>query len=238
MKIIRGNFSTMKVNLEKMSVPAVDGVLLDLGVSSRQLDDAARGFSFRQGGRLDMRMDRVAPKDARHVVNTYDEKTLAGILFEYGEERHARKIASRIVQRRAEREIESTEELASAVRSVVGNDHLTKSLARIFQAIRIEVNHELDHLRLALNDAVGMLNVGGRIVVISYHSLEDRIVKETFRDEARKTIPSGSKFLPDRPRVPRLAILTRKPLMAGEEEQASNPRSRSAKLRAAEKIHQ
>jgi 16S rRNA (cytosine1402-N4)-methyltransferase len=236
MSFVHGNFSTMKASLAKMSVPSVDGVLLDLGVSSHQIDDASRGFSFQQPGRLDMRMDVMQSVDAALVLNTRDEKALAEILWKYGEERHARKIASRIVALRRDRLFATSRELAEVVQSVTGKRFLAKSLARVFQAIRIVVNRELDNLRSGLRDAVDMLNPGGRIVVIAYHSLEDRIVKDAFRDESKTAIPSGSRYLPDQPHVPRLALLTRKPVVAGEDERLRNPRSRSAKLRAAERI--
>jgi 16S rRNA (cytosine1402-N4)-methyltransferase len=181
-------------------------------------------------------MDREAPLDARTVVNTYGPDALSKVLWTYGEERNANRIVRAIVRARERHPIGTTAELASAVESAVGGKFLKKTLARVFQAVRIEVNRELDHLASALRQGVDALATGGRIVVISYHSLEDRIVKEYFRDEARTVIPSGHALIPDTPAEPRLRLLTRKPVEATPAECARNPRARSAKLRAAERI--
>lgn len=234
--LVQDNFRNLKAILAARRLQSVDGVLFDLGVSSFQLDEATKGFSFRADERLDMRMDRRQQLDARAVVNGYSEQELADLFWKYGEEKHARRIAKRILQTRTQRSINTTGELAEVVASAVGHRFLTKSLARVFQAIRIEVNNELDNLQQALNDAIDVVKPGGRIVVISYHSLEDRIVKQTLKMAAATTIPSGSKLVPDKPLQPRLAILTRKPITASSSEVAVNPRSRSAKLRAAEKL--
>jgi 16S rRNA (cytosine1402-N4)-methyltransferase len=210
----------------------IGGLLLDLGVSSYQLDEGSRGFSFQGAHPLDMRMDRRQQRTAAEVVNASSEKILGEILFRYGEERSARRIARVIVARRP---MQTTAELRRAVEEAVGPRFLVKSLARVFQALRIEVNQELNQLRGVLETATPLLRKGGRVVVISYHSLEDRIVKEFFRREAAGSIPSGHPLLPDEVRVPVLRILTRRPLVPGFEEVADNPRARSAKLRAAEK---
>jgi 16S rRNA (cytosine1402-N4)-methyltransferase len=231
---VHSNFRNLKGKLQRLGIDTIDGLLLDLGVSSHQLDEGSRGFSFRADEPLDMRMDRRQPRDARDVVNTYTRERLADVLWHYGEERASRRIASRIV---ASRPLETTGDLASAVRGAVGEKNLVKSLARVFQAIRIEVNDELGSLKQALADAVDLLNDRGRIVVISYHSLEDRIVKEFFKDESAVSIPSGHKLIPDAPKVSRLRILTRRPLEPGADEVMRNARARSARLRAAERIN-
>jgi len=234
--LIHDSFSTLRTHLKKLGIESVDGVLLDLGVSSRQLDDGSRGFSFQSDARLDMRMDQTQTLDAFAVVNTYDASSLAHLLREYGEEPQAGRIARRVVETRERDPIATTRALSEIVRSVCGGRNLPGSLARVYQAIRIEVNGELRHLRTGLADAVVSLRPGGRIVALSYHSLEDRIVKTTFAEEARTVIRSGQKLVPDTPVAPRLAILTKKPVMASDEEVALNGRARSAKLRAAEKV--
>jgi 16S rRNA (cytosine1402-N4)-methyltransferase len=183
-----------------------------------------------------MRMDRHQQANAKHIINQYDEQALVDILWKYGEEKHSRRIAKAIVQRRTEQPIETTGQLAAIIERTIGGQFLNKTLARVFQAIRIEVNNELENLRHVLYDCVDVLNPGGRLVVISYHSLEDRLVKYAFRAASAQTIPSGNKIIPDTPLQPVLKILTRKPVTASEEEMANNPRARSAKLRAAEKI--
>jgi 16S rRNA (cytosine1402-N4)-methyltransferase len=210
----------------------IGGLLLDLGVSSFQLDEGSRGFSFRGADPLDMRMDRRQGLTASDVVNDSSEKLLADILFRYGEERAARRIARAIV---AHRPLTTTRDLSRAVEAAVGTHFLVKSLARVFQALRIEVNQELDQLHTALGTVTPLLRRGGRLVVISYHSLEDRIVKDFFREQAADRIPSGHRLIPDAPRVPALRLLTRRPVVPGVEEVVTNPRARSAKLRAAEK---
>jgi 16S rRNA (cytosine1402-N4)-methyltransferase len=233
LEIRRANFGAIAAELASIGLSSVDGVLLDLGVSSHQLDEPARGFSFRGDERLDMRMDRRSGRSAYDVVNGTDEPELARLLWEYGEERRSRQIAKAIVRQRP---VETTAQLARIVESLTPGPMGTKSLARVFQAVRIEVNQELEQLRRCLADVPALLKRGGRLVVISYHSLEDRIVKEFIRDAAADRIPSGSKYLPDEPRTPTLRPLTKKPVVAGPEEEASNPRARSAKLRAAERL--
>jgi 16S rRNA (cytosine1402-N4)-methyltransferase len=181
-------------------------------------------------------MDPAQALDARAVINQYEEAELADIFWQYGEERASRSIARTIVRQRSGTAVETTGELVALIKSVVGERFLIKTLARIFQALRIEVNRELESLQDALGQAVSLLNPGARVVVISYHSLEDRIVKETFKRDAALVRPSGNKLVPDTELVPKLRILTKKPLEATIEESRRNPRSRSAKLRAAEKI--
>jgi len=235
-RILRGNFADLKDMLNRLGISNVSGVLLDLGVSSYQLDKEGRGFSFQRDERIDMRMDRRQESDGWSVVNRYSQGALSDILHGYGEEKFARRIARLIVKRRTTKTIDTTGDLAGIVRSAVGQRHAQKSLARVFQAIRIEVNRELDNLQSALSGAVEHLLIGGRIVVISYHSLEDRIVKDFFRKEAATTVPSGTKLLPDRPKEARLRVLTKKPVVPARAEVRINPRARSAKLRAAERI--
>jgi 16S rRNA (cytosine1402-N4)-methyltransferase len=235
-QLVHNNFRNIASSLAQREIPRVDGMLFDLGVSSHQFDEPTRGFSFRSDDLLDMRMDRSQPLDARTVVNEYEENDLSDVFWKYGEERSSRSIARVLVKRRAESKIETTGELAAVVRTVVGDRFLVKSLARIFQALRIEVNNELENLEIALREALTVLGDGGRIVVISYHSLEDRIVKDFFKHEAALFQPSGHKLVPDTQLVPTLRILTKKPVEASENETNFNPRARSAKLRAAERI--
>ncbi len=234
-QLVNDNTAHIAHILRSRNISTIHGLLLDLGVSSFQLDDASKGFSFRGNERLDMRMDRQQSLDAHSVVNTYDEEELADVIYHYGEERLSRRIARRIVNRREKEPIETTGQLASIIESVVGGKFAVKSLARVFQSIRIEVNDELHRLQAMLNDSLQFLTTGGRIIVISYHSLEDRIVKTFFNECAAKTIPSGNKFQPDTPRIPELRVITKKPLEAAAAEQKLNPRSRSAKMRVAER---
>jgi 16S rRNA (cytosine1402-N4)-methyltransferase len=231
-----GNFRGLPTICGALKISAVSGILLDLGVSSFQIDQPARGFSFRNDGLLDMRMDRSQPLDAGRIINEFDEQTLAEVLWKFGEEKLSRRIARVVVKRRSMQPIRTTGELVEAVRKAVGERFITKTLARVFQALRIVVNNELDNLQSGLRDAIELLEPGGRCVVLSYHSLEDRIVKETFKAAAATSEPSGHPLLPDRPLVPTLKILTRKPIKPNEAEVGDNPRARSAKLRAAEKI--
>ncbi len=233
---VHDNFGNLVSVLSQYSVDLIDGILFDLGVSSHQLDDPSRGFTFRANDTLDMRMDQRQELHAAQVVNTYALKELEEILRTFGEEKHARRIALRIIERRQRNAIETTGELASTVESVVGTRFAVKSLARVFQALRIEVNGELDRLRQSLQQALDVVRTRGRIVVISYHSLEDRIAKDCFRDAARSVVPSGVKPIPDTFIKPRVKILTKKPVEASVAEIRVNPRARSAKLRAAEKL--
>jgi 16S rRNA (cytosine1402-N4)-methyltransferase len=235
-RIVRDNFARLPSVLERLGIPSVRGVLFDLGVSSPQLDEADRGFSFRHDGPLDMRMDPSGQVSAHDVVNVYPEPDLARVIRRYGEERCAHRIARRIVSRRP---LLSTADLAAVVKDAIpaparrSGGHPAR---RTFQAIRIEVNDELGALESGLPAALDVLEPGGRIAVISYHSLEDRIVKRFFADEAR-----GCICPPDFPvcrcgAAARLRVLTRRPLRPSQEEVDRNPRASAAKLRAAERI--
>ena len=235
-RLDRDDFKNLASVLERLGVASVRGVLLDLGVSSPQLDDASRGFSFREGGPLDMRMDTSAPLTAKHVVNEYAEKDLARVIARFGEERFARRIARAIV---AARPLKDTTQLAEIVREAIPaaarrtGGHPAR---RTFQAIRIEVNGELTALERVLADVVDILEPGGRVAVLSYHSLEDRLVKTAFNEGAK-----GCVCPPDFPicacgAEARLRVLTRRPIRPGTEEIESNPRSSAAKLRAAERL--
>jgi 16S rRNA (cytosine1402-N4)-methyltransferase len=212
------------------------GILLDLGLSSLQLADPQRGFAFRQNGPLDMRFDRSDGETAADLVNTLPEEDIAGILFRYGEERRARRIAKAILRHRP---LESTRQLADTVAAAVGfsaaGRHRLHPATRTFQALRIAVNRELEELELGLPDLMGCLEAGGRIAVISFHSLEDRIVKQTFRRAAGKPA-KGERTGPGRDPEPFFRELTKRPVQPEEEEMTANQRSRSAKLRVLERI--
>lgn len=233
---VHDRFGNLKTILSQLQISSVQGVLFDLGVSSYQLNEPSKGFTFRVDERLDMRMDRSQPGDAVLVLNTATADELERIFREYGEERYARQIARRIVERRRITKIETSGELSELVEAAVGKRFLTKSLARVFQAIRITVNDELHQLEAGLRDSLDVLAPSGRLVVISYHSLEDRIVKQFLKAASATSKPSGTKLIPDIPVQPRLRILTKKPVEPTREEQSANPRSRSARLRAAEKL--
>ncbi len=230
---VHSNFRNLKPELSALRIASINGLLLDLGVSSFQINEEAKGFSFRGDERIDMRMDRRQAMNGLDVVNTYDDAQLADVLWKYGEERNSRRIARKIVEARP---VETTGRLATIVESAVGKQFLTKTLARVFQAIRIEVNDELRSLEQALTDCLGLLVPRGRMVVISYHSLEDRIVKNFFKAAALSSIPSGHKYVPDTMVTPKLKILTKSPVLASEDEVDRNPRSRSAKMRVAERL--
>lgn len=224
-RLMRANFAELESVLMQIGQTTVTGVLLDLGVSSRQFDEPARGFSFLRTGPLDMRMDRRLGATARDVLRTASLEELANLFFRYGEERRSRAIA-REVGRARERHLlpTTTTELAAMVERVLGPQRgRIHPATRVFQALRIAVNNELENLRVGLAAAVRVLERGGRLAVISFHSLEDRIVKEFFRAQARADEPT-------------LKILTKKPVTPQEAELAGNPRARSAKLRVAEKL--
>ena len=222
----KGNYRDLKSHLGEIGVPNVAGVLFDLGVSSPQLDDPVRGFSFMHDGPLDMRMDQAADVTAADVVNGCAEQELADIIFQYGEERYSRRIARAIVRERERRPIDTTGALASLIARAVPSAYRHGRIhcaTRTFQALRIAVNRELERLESSLRDAIDVLAPKGRICVISFHSLEDRIVKHTFRSLAQG--PAA-----------RLALLTKKPILPSEQECRDNPRARSAKLRVAERL--
>ncbi len=234
----KGNFGDVADIAWKLGVDSADGILFDLGVSSYQLDMPERGFSFMHDAVLDMRMDRSQRQTAEQIVNSYSERRLAEIFHDYGEERWAKRIARLIVDRRIKNPIHTTGELVDVIRSAVKNAGKEKihPATRVFQSLRIAVNDELESLRKGLNAAIDMLNPGGRVVVLSYHSLEDRIVKETFaRRAGRCTCPTGLPICACGAKT-EIKILTKRPVMATDSEVRTNPRARSAKLRAAEKI--
>jgi len=229
-------FSNITSRLKERSIDFIDGVLFDLGVSSFQINNASRGFTFQQDAVLDMRMDVRSGMTGSDVLQTYDEKALADVFYNFGEERKSRQIARRIVAERKTRTIKTSADLAEIIRSVVGERNLTKSLARIFQALRIEVNAELDHLSQALTQMTPILQKGGRLVVISYHSLEDRIVKNFMKEQAVTRIKTDDPLARHDIEVdPQFRILTKKPVQPAADELLKNPRSRSAKLRVAER---
>ena len=212
------------------------GIYADLGVSSFQLDEATAGFSFSKDVPLDLRMNRSEGKTAAEILNELDENEIADIIYKFGEEKKARKIAKLIVEKRKTKKIETTFDLRNLVEKAVPRKYLTKSLSRVFQALRIYVNNELDDLREFLSKAVDLLNPGGRLAVISFHSLEDRIVKEIFKYEELDCICPPESPVCTCNKKPRLKILTKKPILPNEEEIKRNPRARSAKLRVAEKL--
>lgn len=237
--VYRSNFSEVSAVLDALGIEEIDGMLLDLGVSSHQLDTAERGFSYQADAPLDMRMDRRSEKTAYTVVNTYSEQELKRILFTYGEEKFSARIAQRIVAERAREPIATTRRLSDIIKSAMpaaareGGHHPAK---RSFQAIRIEVNGELDAIEPALTDAVSRMRAGARLAVITFHSLEDRIVKQTFA-----SLAEGCKCPKDLPvcvcgNRPKVRIITKKPILPSEKELLENPRARSAKLRIAEKL--
>jgi 16S rRNA (cytosine1402-N4)-methyltransferase len=222
----KGNYRDLKHHLAEIGISKVDGVLFDFGVSSPQLEAPERGFSFRQEGPLDMRMDQTAGITAAALVNSRPEHELADIIFQYGEERYSRRIARAIVRERERGPIETTGTLASVIAGAVPSAYRHGRIhcaTRTFQALRIAVNHEIESLEPALRDAVDALASGGRICAISFHSLEDRIVKHTLRSLAQG---AGA----------RLSLLAKKPILPSAEECRLNPRARSAKLRVAERL--
>lgn len=220
-RLVQGSFSRLEEILTSQDIEAIDGIVFDLGVSMLQLKQHERGFSFLSEERLDMRMDHSQELSAWEVVNRYSEKELERILKEYGEEPKAKRIARAIVDRRRKAPLTTGAELAALIMSVYGGRGKTHPATRTFQALRIEVNRELDELKSGLFAALGVLKTGGRMCVISYHSLEDRMVKNFIREQARDG---------------KVKMLTKKPVTPGADEMRSNPSSRSAKLRGAEKL--
>ena len=236
-KIIHSNFSNLKEKLMENNIDKVDGIIFDLGLSSPQIDDASRGFSFMSDAKLDMRMNKEAKKSAYDVVNDYSKENLARIFYEYGEEKLGGIIAKKICDYRKEKPIETTTELVEIIKSSTGANYFYKKHPEreIFQAIRIEVNDELKVLKKVLPDAIDLLNSGGRISVITFHSLEDRIVKKIFKkyseiDEVFKGMPD----IPDEYK-PKIKLINKKPLLPSEKELNENSRSKSAKLRIIER---
>lgn len=237
--LVHSNFQEIDRILEELQIPGVDGILLDLGVSSPQLDDGSRGFSYMADAPLDMRMDRSAGITAYDVVNTWPREELRRILYDYGEERYAPQIAAAIDRRRAEKPIETTLELVDVIRSAMPPQALREKqhpAKRTFQAIRIAVNDELAAVEKVMKDAIPRLNPGGRLCVITFHSLEDRIVKSAMQAAAK-----GCICPPEFPvcvcgRKPQVRLVSRKPITSTQKELDENPRARSAKLRVCEKL--
>lgn len=235
-KCFKNNFENIETVIYMAGYDKVDGILMDIGVSSTQLDDAERGFSYRFDARLDMRMNTSAKISAYEVVNTYEEGALSKILFEYGEERHARRIAKFICDSRKEKPIETTGDLVTIIKRAYPERASKHPAKKTFQAIRIEVNKELEVLENAINKAVDCLKVGGRLGIITFHSLEDRIVKTMFKDFSTDCICP--------PRLPvcicnnkaKVKLITKKPIIPSEDELTHNKRAHSSKLRVIERI--
>lgn len=238
-KLIHDDFRNFKNHLKSLGIHSVDGILMDLGVSSPQFDDVDRGFSYKEEARLDMRMDQRQSLDAYKVVNTYSLEDLTRIFREYGEDKFAYVVAKRIVKERQVAPIETTTQLVDIIKAVKPQKELLKKghpAKQIFQAIRIEVNDELGALKEALNDAIEMLNVGGRIAVITFHSLEDRIVKNAFNSVAKVEGNRRLVFtLPKAEDEPKYRLINNKVIIASDKELENNPRSKSAKLRVIER---
>jgi len=233
----QASFSEVREVLAEFGWVGADGMILDLGVSSWQIDAPERGFSFRLGGRLDMRMDRRQSLDAYRLVNTATAHELTRIFRDYGEEPQARRIAERIVAERKQRSIESTDELAGLVEGAKGGrrrDH--HPATQVFQALRIAVNQELDQLEHFLADGFDVLRPGGRLVIISFHSLEDRLVKNAFRRWSRACLCPPRALVCQCGWSQKVRVLTKRPVLPGDAETAANPRARSAKLRAVERV--
>ena len=236
--IVRSNYAQMKEVLRDLGIPKVDGILLDLGVSSYQLDNAERGFTYREDVPLDMRMDQRQTKTAKDIVNDYSEMELYPIIRNYGEDKFAKNIAKHIVQARQKAPIETTGQLIEVIKAAIPKKvratggHPAK---KTFQAIRIELNHELDVLKNNLEDMIDLLNDEGRIAIITFHSLEDRIVKNIFRTSERPCICPPEFPVCVCGRVSKGKVITRKPIVPGKEELEENSRSKSAKLRVFER---
>ncbi len=232
------NFENLRSILATLEIQSIDGCLLDLGMSSFQLDSGERGFSFQQEGPLDMRMDRDQVLTAEQLVNELPEERLADILWRYGEEKAARKLAAAIVAQRRRAKLRTTTELAGLVERVKGRPRGSRlhPATQVFQALRIAVNQELSGLEQFLTEVVQILKPGGCLVVIAFHSLEDRIVKQTFQRKAGKCICRRRPELCDCPRLEQVLILTKKPVTPSVSEVQRNPRARSAKLRAVQKL--
>ena len=238
--IIRSNYRDMRPQLQKIGVDKVDGIVVDLGVSSYQLDTAERGFSYRVDAPLDMRMDQRQKTTARDIVNSYSEEELYRVIRDYGEDRFAKNIAKHIVAEREKGPVETTEQLNEIIRHAIPmkirktSGHPSK---RTFQAIRIELNHELDVLKDSLEDMIDMLNPGGRICIITFHSLEDRIVKSLFRKSENPCTCPGHFPVCVCGKTSKGRVVTRKPILPSMEEMESNSRSKSAKLRIFERAN-
>ncbi|KTF21701.1 16S rRNA (cytosine(1402)-N(4))-methyltransferase RsmH [Streptococcus gordonii] len=236
---VQDNFRHLKLQLEKLGVDEIDGICYDLGVSSPQLDERERGFSYKQDAPLDMRMNRHADFSAYQVVNDYDYHDLVRIFFKYGEDKFSKQIARKIEQARQIKPIETTTELAEIIKSAKPAKELKKKghpAKQIFQAIRIEVNDELGAADESIQQAIDLLAVDGRISVITFHSLEDRLTKQLFKEASTVDVPKGLPFIPDDLK-PKLELISRKPILPSAEELEMNNRAHSAKLRVAKKVH-
>lgn len=233
--MIKENFSNIRTELALERVKKIDGILFDLGVSSHQINNSQRGFSFSSEGDLDMRMDKTSELTAKDIVNTFSFEELAKIFREYGEEKEAARIANSIISERGKKQIKTTLHLSQIIENCIISKKSIKAKARVFQALRIYINKEMDVLKTALEDSVKILNPGGRLVVISYHSLEDRIVKKFFKTEESSCIcpPEFPQCVCDK--ISTLKIITKKPIVPASVEIDNNPRARSAKLRVAQK---
>jgi len=235
-KLYNFNFSSVDVIAKIESIEFFDGIFADLGVSSYQLDISAAGFAYSTNTYLDLRLNKTLKKTAADFINQLSEKEIADIIFQYGEEKNSRKIAKKIFEKRKQKEIRTTGELKQIIAELTPERYLTKTLSRVFQALRIYVNDELEVLKQFLSNSLKTLNEGGRLVIISYHSLEDRIVKEFFKFESLDCIcPKGAPICTCG-KIPSLKILTKKPVVPSAVEIKINNRARSAKLRAAEKL--
>ena len=236
---VQDNFRHLKLQLKKLGVDEIDGICYDLGVSSPQLDERERGFSYKQDAPLDMRMNRHADFNAYQVVNDYDYHDLVRIFFKYGEDKFSKQIARKIEQARQIKPIETTTELAEIIKSAKPAKELKKKghpAKQIFQAIRIEVNDELGAADESIQQAIDLLAVDGRISVITFHSLEDRLTKQLFKEASTVDVPKGLPFIPDDLK-PKLELISRKPILPSAEELELNNRAHSAKLRVARKVH-
>ena len=236
---IQDNFRYLKLRLEELGIEEIDGICYDLGVSSPQLDERERGFSYKQDAPLDMRMNRHASLSAYQVVNDYDYHDLVRIFFKYGEDKFSKQIARKIEQARQVKPIETTTELADIIKSAKPAKELKKKghpAKQIFQAIRIEVNDDLGAADESIQQAIDLLAVDGRISVITFHSLEDRLTKQLFKEASTVEVPKGLPFIPDDLK-PKLELVHRKPILPSVEELKQNNRAHSAKLRVARKVH-
>lgn len=237
---IKDNFRNLKTRLNEVGVEKIDGICYDLGVSSPQLDERERGFSYKQDAPLDMRMNQEAALTAYQVVNQYPYNDLVRIFFKYGEDKFSKQIARKIERAREIKPIETTTELAEIIKSAKPAKELKKKghpAKQIFQAIRIEVNDELGAADESIQQAIDLLAVGGRISVITFHSLEDRLTKQLFKEASTVDVPKGLPFIPD-DLQPKLELVSRKPILPSKEELEANNRAHSAKLRVARKVHE
>lgn len=236
---IKDNFRHLKDRLHDLGVTEIDGICYDLGVSSPQLDQRERGFTYKKDAPLDMRMNQEASLTAYEVVNQYDYHDLVRIFFKYGEDKFSKQIARKIEKAREQKPIETTTELAELIKSAKPAKELKKKghpAKQIFQAIRIEVNDELGAADESIQQAIDLLAIGGRISVITFHSLEDRLTKQLFKEASTVEVPKGLPFIPDDLK-PKMELVSRKPILPSKEELEANNRSHSAKLRVARKIH-